>query len=946
MPDNKNYSKIRVKNKERVSGFLVDLKKITEEKEFFEKEEASRGFLKKNREKLRKVIKTKGSHEGIADYQKTDDFYEDKIGVNALVEPEQAPYKESLLKKFTELSFIQFFVTFYLFTKQLISLFAKVFYRTGWLVVFFVRFFYFFFYKIFSLIADLLNTIFIGNKRKSSVIWQEDYRPAIPLNQNSSGSQINLKIEESYFEESGEVKSREVSERFYNGSKESTNPEQILYTATPPEIPNLYSVPAYNKVRAQKFSLSDILPKPRAYYLKSVFYFSLFMIILVLPFKAATYYQVLKDLGGRVLGVSEEAIGDIKSAGSLATDFDFYQAGQRFAEASGAFVKAQEDIDIVSTHLRLLSSVIPNQKLLLAADANLFLEAGAISSRIGEKMSFIFDAFSQEKEKSIKAVFNAFFDNIDIVLSDINLLNSALAKVDIRGIPEEFRGDFILLKDKSVQIEKSFLELSDLLDKIRLMLGFEGEKRYLLIFQNNAEMRASGGFIGSFSIVDIRDGEIINIETPKGGAYDTEGAFYEKVIAPEPLHIVNPSWHLWDANWWPDWKKTAKKLSWFYEKSGGSSVDGVIALTPIVVERLLSIIGELDMRKSHGVVINAENFWEITQTFAEEKPIGHPAYEPLPYQPEISDAEETQNELASQDDNSRAGYESKKIIGDLIELIKNEVPNRLNKEMFLELFSSAEKSLSEKHILLYLNDWRLQSKFEELGWAGRTAKTALDYLMVVNSNISGFKSDRKIEQEINHVSEVMEDGSIVNILKIKRTHTGIKGEKFSGHKNLNWMRIYVPLGSQFVEAKGFWPPEESLFEKPDPSWKNDPDLKNSEENFIRDRDSWTKIYNEDDKTVFANWTQVEPGESVEVYIKYILPFRLPANGIEIANERPYSLLAEKQPGSLPSKIKSLLILPGERAVNWHYPDNINVSKNGWSIEDDLSVDKFWAIKIK
>jgi hypothetical protein len=347
-------------------------------------------------------------------------------------------------------------------------------------------------------------------------------------------------------------------------------------------------------------------------------------------------------------------------------------------------------------------------------------------------------------------------------------------------------------------------------------------------------------------------------------------------------------------------------------------------------------MGDLDMTDTHGVVITAENFWEVTQTFAEQKPNDHPAYEPLPFIP-------ANDQIEEQTEENDSGRESKKIIGDLIEEIKNELPKRLDKDVFLSLVTSFEQSLSEKHILFYFDDYILQNKFEELGWAGRTKKTAWDYLMVVNSNISGAKSDRKIEQEINHQSEVLSDGSIVNTLRITRTHTGVKGEKFTGVKNLNWMRIYLPLGSQFIEASGFWPPDESLFEKPDPSWRHDPDLKNSEENFVRDSNSWTKIYNEDDKTVFANWVQVDPGKSVEIIIRYTLPFKL---SIKDDKPRPFALLFEKQPGALPSKISSRLTLPNNLQINWHYPSTLKTEKNGWFIEDQLARDKFWAVLVK
>jgi len=91
------------------------------------------------------------------------------------------------------------------------------------------------------------------------------------------------------------------------------------------------------------------------------------------------------------------------------------------------------------------------------------------------------------------------------------------------------------------------------------------------------------------------------------------------VKAPEPLWLVNPLWHFWDANWWPDWPTTAKNLMWFYEKSGGSTVDGVVTFTPTVVEKLLDITGPIDMSEEYGVIIDSNNFWETTQKIVEHE---------------------------------------------------------------------------------------------------------------------------------------------------------------------------------------------------------------------------------------------------------------------------------------------------------------------------------------
>lgn len=677
--------------------------------------------------------------------------------------------------------------------------------------------------------------------------------------------------------------------------------------------------------------------------LKPLLYFSLFLIILILPFKAFTYYKDLSDLRGRVLGISEQAISDTISASESISQFNFEKASDQFSNASDNFLAAQNEISEISGLLKVLSPVIPNKDVKLAANADLILEAGRLSAELGKLSTEFLNYFSTAEEINNKDL----IDDLYLRCQEMNRysqeLNTIIIKINPSYIPEEYKGKFLLLQDKSGLIAKSLDEAVDLIEKARVFLGMEYDKRYLLVFQNNTELRGSGGFIGSYAQVDFRNGEIKDVKAPGGGSYDTEAGLYERIIAPEPLHLVNPLWHFWDANWWPDWPTTARKLMWFYEKSDQSSVDGVIGITPTFVEDMLRIIGPLDMSEDYGVVITSDNFWEVVQNFAEQKP------EKL-----ITDIDTASTSASS----TAVKHEPKKIIGDLISKIKEELPSKLNKDSFLELISAVENNLQGKHILAYLKDEELQKKIIDYDWGGAIKDTEKDYLMVVNTNIAGGKSDKKIEEKINHEAEIFPDGTIVNTLKITRAHTGIKNEKYTGVRNVDWLRVYVPEGSILIDAQGFEKPDSKYFEDPDESWQEDPDLAAWENRGIVDIKSDTKIYSELGKTVFANWSMVDPGESVTLTLKYKLPFKIefPEEssfikriGEILAAEdeavTSYSLLVQKQPGSIGSKFFSRLVLPENFSSSAYYPSDLENSPDGWVINDQLLADKFWAVLI-
>jgi len=671
--------------------------------------------------------------------------------------------------------------------------------------------------------------------------------------------------------------------------------------------------------------------------MRPIFSFAIILLLLILPFKAFTYYKSisrLNDLRGKVLGVSEKAAGDLLSAGKLANEMKFAEARENFSRASEKFSKAREELNSVNDFLFKLAAIAPDKNLRLAAQSKKALLAAESASKLGENLTLAMAAGAGKGLKDAGGAIKDFAKYGENALIAAENLNASLNEINPKDIPENFKNDFERAKEMSEFLRQSLEEFTDLARAALLFMADGDFKRYLVVFQNNAEMRASGGFIGSYALVDFSDGKIKNIEIPEGGSYDTEGGLKEAIAAPEPLRLVNSRWYFWDANWWPDWPTSAKKLEWFYEKSGGPTVDGVIALTPTVMEKILAVIGPVDMTKEYGIVVTADNFWQSTKEIIKKE-----------------------NSSVSKDSSAAARAEArpKKIIGDLARKIIGELPARMNKKSLARLAAAMEESLTQKQILFYFNDEKLQKAAEKYGWAGKMKHTGRDYLSVVNTNIAGGKSDRKIKENISLEARVGEDGKIVNTLKIRRTHFGKRGEVFFGVRNVDWMRIYVPLGSRLIAAGGFKKPDDIYFERPDENWALDLDVQKTEGGARIDEASGTKIYEEAGKTVFANWLMVDPGETAVVYLRYELPFRFekkePYTVAEKARELfgpekgevyLYSLLAQKQAGSINSSINAKLILPDNMSLAWSFPKNLNKTERGWRISEKLDTDKYWA----
>jgi hypothetical protein len=503
-------------------------------------------------------------------------------------------------------------------------------------------------------------------------------------------------------------------------------------------------------------------------------------------------------------------------------------------------------------------------------------------------------------------------------------------------LPTEYRSDFIYFQDQVKFLSASLAELTDVAEKLQIFLGEAEDKRYLLVFQNNAEMRGSGGFLGSYALVDFREGKIRDLEVPGGGSYDTEAGLKDKIKAPQPLWLVNPQWHFWDANWWPDWPTTAKNLMWFYEKSDGPSVDGVISFTPSVVEKLLTVTGPIDLTKDYGLVITADNFWQEVELTTERDNLVKDNPEAVAHLPQGQKGK------------------PKKIIGDLMAKILEVLPQKIDKDNLIKLLNISEDSLASKQIMFYFKDNTLEDPVLRHNWGGAMTAAPLDYLMVTNTNIAGAKTDRVIKESVSHQAKIASDGSIVDTVTITRTHTAAKNTPLVGVRNVDWIRIYVPQGSQLVAATGFVAPDSKYFKAPDPSWEDNKIVAQTENLAVTDKVSGTRIYQENGKTVLANWLMLDPGTSATVTLQYKLPFNFWQKAAKTdfmsrlnawlnpsaGSLFPYSILVQKQPGADGADFSTELIPPSFAKLVW---DSTGEATNNWKHSLVLDRDQFFSL---
>ncbi|MFH1191991.1 MAG: DUF4012 domain-containing protein [bacterium] len=692
----------------------------------------------------------------------------------------------------------------------------------------------------------------------------------------------------------------------------------------------------YERVFAQDYLYSKILS------------FVLIAFLIVSPIYGLKQYLKVKEIQGKVLGASASAIDNLKLGKDLMQVNDFYAAKENFNKAEDDFKSAGgalEEINNLSYKIAFLvfnkGAEVKSAEALIeagkkAAEASSILADSFknISSSFDEltakatarAVAFTDDGFHSLDETAVSDSKNNFsgrnfsnlvsdFHNIlEITLPKIREIQEYLKIVDEGVVPAQDRENFNKVKNLVSFVDNKLNFYEDAVYVLDKFFAKNSFKRYLLVFQNNNEIRPTGGFIGSYSLADIEDGKIANIETPSDGSYYLEGSLLENIKPPQALRLINGRWEFQDANWWPDFPTSAKFISSIYEKSGGRTADGVIAINASVMADILKIIGPIEM-KDYNKIFDSENFINETQKAVE-----------LEY--------------------DRRKNEPKKIIADLMPRIMEEMFSA-RKEKFLDILTVLNGNLQKRNIQFYFRDEDLEARTVKLGWAGEIKDVKnRDYLAIIDTNIGGKKTDGVISQKIEHNTNVSDDGTIIDELIIHKKHNGVKGDYFYGVNNVDYLRVYVPLGSILLSAEGFDAPPESCFKELEPNIIEDEFLAGTEAREKTDIGNGTKIGENFGKTYFANWTQVDPGEEITVKLSYKLPFKIfdseifyssISGGEQIGK---YSLYIQKQSGSRAQEIIKNIKLPENLTPIWAYP---GTPENGeWVKFDKMDMDKFYG----
>ncbi|HXK52380.1 DUF4012 domain-containing protein [Candidatus Nomurabacteria bacterium] len=338
--------------------------------------------------------------------------------------------------------------------------------------------------------------------------------------------------------------------------------------------------------------------------------------------------------------------------------------------------------------------------------------------------------------------------------------------------------DYPKLKNRTASYKEQLqnaLYLSDLaspfLEQFPSIIGVDGTKSYLVLFQNNNELRPTGGFIGSYAVVNFKDGKIASIVIDDVYNPDGQIALREiKIDSPAPIktYLQEDSLFIRNANWYPEFSQSAEVIKELFFKVDGRNFDGVFAVDLNMAKEFLEITGPIFLT-AYNEEITAQNIYERTQFHSEFT--------------------------------FEAGSEQKKTFltvmgGKLLESVFGLSDTKLPKMVL-----ATKKLLDERHLMVYLPGSSLGTVFNDLGWDGAIRPTGGDYLQVVNANLGGTKANYYIKNEMAYsVTSLTRDGVLRARLELLYDHTGTDSA-WPGGPYTNYVRIITPEGTFLTGAK-------------------------------------------------------------------------------------------------------------------------------------------------
>lgn len=387
---------------------------------------------------------------------------------------------------------------------------------------------------------------------------------------------------------------------------------------------------------------------------------------------------------------------------------------------------------------------------------------------------------------------------LDDIGAELTIVEENLKTINPNDYPEK-----LTWQDKTIEIRSNIVQVQGLLagatqlfgearpalEQLPAIAGADGQrKKYLVLFQNDNELRPTGGFLTAYAVVFVENGKV----TPEKSddIYPLDAKFRNKPDIPPQLArflTTERRWNLRDMNIDPNFKNSMDTFFSYYQKIPGepANIDGIIAIDTAVLTRILDIIGPVEVPGYGTFSTQKLPACDCPQVIYALSEI---ITRPTPYLRE-----------------NRKG-----VLAPLMQSIIAKT-YATPRDKWPLLAEEGWKSIEQKSVQFYFLDPQFQEAAEAINAAGQLPKMPEqgDYLAVVDANLGGAKSNLFVEA--SGVVEVLENnnGKVKKQVEItyRNPHPPDNCNLEAGELCLNgrlnsWTRWYVPKGVVVEEALG------------------------------------------------------------------------------------------------------------------------------------------------
>ncbi|KKS16017.1 MAG: hypothetical protein UU74_C0050G0006, partial [Candidatus Woesebacteria bacterium GW2011_GWA1_41_7] len=335
-----------------------------------------------------------------------------------------------------------------------------------------------------------------------------------------------------------------------------------------------------------------------------------------------------------------------------------------------------------------------------------------------------------------------------------------------------FTARYVLSKINFETYKELISQTIIIVDKLPNVLGREDSKTYFVLFENNMELRPTGGFIGSYGLLAFDKGRLSDFAI--SDVYSADGQLNGHVEPPLPIkqYLGEANWWLRDSNWDPDFPTSAKRAEWFLDKEMDKQVDGVISVDLTPIKSFLKISGPIFL-SDYNMSINADNLYEKVQS-------------------EV------------QDDFFAGTHKKASFLTALSRSILDKTGG-LSSTQKTSVLKLVYDNLDQRHIQVFLHDSEFQNTMEVLGWDGSVFTPACsgncysDLVGIVEANVGVNKSNYFVTREANldiEIDEARIDKTMTLTLKNSASaNLGLSGRYKS------YVRLLIPENSIAIRAE-------------------------------------------------------------------------------------------------------------------------------------------------